>query len=204
MLLKSRGPLRTAQIAELLRVTPTGARQLLGLLQQDELLSSSEEADGVGRPARLWRLTQKAQARFPDRHADLTLSLIDATRAAFGERGLRKLIDVHEDSQLQRYRQALAGLDTLAQKVRTLVRVRSAEGYMAQAHARADGSFVLAENHCPICAAAQSCQGFCRSELEVFQRVLGKSVQVERIEHLLSGARRCAYHVSMKRQPRAT
>lgn len=202
MLLKSRGAMRTNELAAALAITPTGVRQLLGLLQQEGLLSSSEQARGVGRPSLVWRLTQKAHARFPDRHADLTLCLIDATRASFGERGLEKLIDVYEQQQRRRYEQALAGANTLAQKIRRLAKARSAEGYMAQAQRQTDGSFLLAENHCPICAAAQSCQGFCRSEIEVFRHVLGESAQVERVEHLLAGARRCAYRISTRRAAR--
>jgi predicted ArsR family transcriptional regulator len=60
----------------------------------------------------------------------------------------------------------------------------------------ADGSWILAENHCPICAAARNCQGFCRSELSVFRAVLGPEVTVERVEHILAGARRCAYRIA--------
>lgn len=56
-----------------------------------------------------------------------------------------------------------------------------------------DGSILLVENHCPICAAATNCQGFCRAELQVFRAVLGPSVAVERSEHIVSGGRRCTY-----------
>jgi hypothetical protein len=62
----------------------------------------------------------------------------------------------------------------------------------------ADGSYLLVENHCPICAAATACQGFCRSELQIFQEVLGDDVQVARTEHVLSGARRCAYRIAAR------
>jgi predicted ArsR family transcriptional regulator len=57
---------------------------------------------------------------------------------------------------------------------------------------------VLCEKHCAICAAATSCQKFCSSELEVFQRVLGPEVRVQRTEHILSGARQCTYLISEK------
>jgi predicted ArsR family transcriptional regulator len=61
-------------------------------------------------------------------------------------------------------------------------------------HPLKDGSFLLIENHCPICAAATACTGLCARELEVFQRVLGQ-VTIERTEHILAGARRCVYRV---------
>jgi hypothetical protein len=43
-------------------------------------------------------------------------------------------------------------------------------------------------------AAAMTCQGFCRSELALFARLLAPA-RVERSEHLLTGSRRCAYLV---------
>ena len=38
--------------------------------------------------------------------------------------------------------------------------------------------------------------GFCRSELELFRDVLGEGARVERVEHILADAQRCAYRVS--------
>jgi predicted ArsR family transcriptional regulator len=58
------------------------------------------------------------------------------------------------------------------------------------------GGFLLVENHCPICAAAAACQGFCRAELQAFRNALGPDVVVERAEHILAGARRCAYRIT--------
>jgi predicted ArsR family transcriptional regulator len=74
--------------------------------------------------------------------------------------------------------------------------MRSAEGYMADWRPVSVDEFLFFENHCPICAAAKSCQGFCRSELEIFRTALGDGVTVEREEHIVTGARRCTYRIS--------
>ena len=85
---------------------------------------------------------------------------------------------------------------------KALARVRAEEGYVAEVVDDPDGRGVLlVEHHCPICAAATACQGLCRSELAVFRAVLGTDVTVERIDHILAGARRCAYRITL-RQPR--
>ena len=55
-----------------------------------------------------------------------------------------------------------------------------------------DVGFLLLENHCPICAAAAACQGFCRAVLDIFRAVPGPAAMVERTDHILAGARRCA------------
>ena len=65
----------------------------------------------------------------------------------------------------------------------------------------AAAGFLFVENHCPVCAAATACQELCRSELMVFRAVLGTDVTVERIDHLLAGARRCAYRIALKCVP---
>ena len=74
--------------------------------------------------------------------------------------------------------------------------LRAAEGYMAKWSREDDGTYLLVENHCPICAAAAACQGFCRAELALFRTALGECVTVERTDHILAGARRCAYRIS--------
>jgi predicted ArsR family transcriptional regulator len=67
---------------------------------------------------------------------------------------------------------------------------------MAEVIEQSSNALLLVENHCPICAAAETCQKLCSTELEVFRTVLGSAVTVERMEHILQGDRRCAYRVS--------
>ncbi len=63
---------------------------------------------------------------------------------------------------------------------------------------RVEDGYLLHENHCPICVAATSCQGFCKSELRLFQEVLGEQAEVKRESHIVSGARRCTYRIVEK------
>jgi predicted ArsR family transcriptional regulator len=196
-LLKTRGATRTGDIADRLGLTRQGARQHLEKLAADDLVGFVDERDGVGRPRRSWTLSEKGDAKFPDTHSALTLELLGAVAAEFGEAGLDRLIARRERDSLDAYRTAMGGLTDLRARLRRLAGLRRAEGYMAEVREDADG-LLLIENHCPICAAARACQGLCRSELSVFQAVLGDNCRVERIEHILAGARRCAYRVTQR------
>lgn len=194
-LLKMRGPQTAQQLAALLDITSMGARRQLEAAQEKGLVAFEDVADKVGRPSRRWQLTPAGHARFPDRHADLTLELITQVKTLFGEEGLEKLIGARERSSEAAYARLVdPGLD-LAQRVERLALLRDGEGYMASAEAQDDGTILLVENHCPICAAATACQNFCRSELAIFQRVLGSDCTVERSEYLLEGGRRCVYRI---------
>lgn len=195
--LKQRGPQTTAALARRLSVTEVAVRQHLSKLADEGLVRFDERPGGVGRPARLYTLTAAAAARFPDTHADLTVELLDAARKVFGDEGVDRLVTERSRRQLEGYRARLPREDApLDARVAALARVRSEEGYMAEVAREADGAFLLVENHCPICAAATACQGLCRDELTVFRRVLGRDARVERTEHALAGARRCAYRIT--------
>ena len=192
--LKTRGPRTAAELAQRLSVTSAAVRQHLGQLEEEGLVRARAVREGVGRPARRFALTAAAESRFPDAHADLTVELLGSLRRALGEPGLAKLLASRTRQQLKSYRAELPGSEApLATRVAALAALRAREGYMAEWSEQADGSFLLVENHCPICAAATACQGLCAEELALFRRVLG--ARVERTTHLLSGAQRCAYRI---------
>ncbi len=202
--LKTRGPLSTGDLASLLGVSGEAARQQMARLEADGLIAGEREGGAVGRPRRRWSLTEKAQGRFPDRHPELTVQLIRSIERSLGPSALDRVIGAREEEQRRAYRTALAGARSLRQRVERLAAARAAEGYMAEVSREPGGrGLLLVENHCPICAAARACQGFCRSELEVFREVLGPEVEVERVEHILAGARRCTYRITPVRGARA-
>ena len=177
-------------------MTSMGARQHLLQLEKESLIESFDRAEKVGRPSKYWRLTDAGHGRFPDRYADLTISLINDVKSIFGEQGLERLIDKRERESLSLYQNAVKSRQSLAEKVKVLAELRSNEGYMADVIVNDEpNSFYLVENHCPICAAATECQKFCRSELDIFRKVFGQDVNVNREEHIISGARRCAYRI---------
>lgn len=198
--LKTKGPQTAADLARRLDVTPVAVRQHLQALSEEALVAFSDERRKVGRPARIWSLTPAAAARFPDTHSDLTVELLEAVRSTFGNDGLDRLITERSRKQrasyVERMPPAHAPLD---ERVAALAQLRSDEGYMAEWMREDDGSYLLAENHCPICAAATICQGFCRDELALFRDLLGKDVTVDRSDHILAGARRCAYRIEPAR-----
>jgi predicted ArsR family transcriptional regulator len=195
--LKTRGPQTAAQVARRLGVTAMAVRQHLYRLKESGLVEFSDERRKVGRPARVWRLTSAAAERFPDTHSDLTVEIISAVRTAFGEAGMDNLLRERTRRQLEEYRARLRPAGTsIAKRAQALAEVRREQGYMAECTKMPDGSILLAENHCPICAAASTCQGLCREELSLFRAVLGDKARVERTDHILAGARRCAYRIT--------
>ncbi|MBE9180053.1 transcriptional regulator [Oculatella sp. LEGE 06141] len=195
-LLKQEGRLDAETLASHFGITAMAVRQHLYALQNEQLVTYEEESRPMGRPAKLWQLTAAADRFFPNGYAELTLSLLNSVKQAFGEAGLDRLLDVRSQQQLDSYNQQMKGKRSLKQRLHKLVEIRTNEGYMAELQTQGDGSFLLIENHCPICAAATACTGLCTKELEVFQAILGNETAVQRVEHIIAGERRCAYQIS--------
>ena len=195
VLLKTRGPQTSTELGNAAGITDEAARQQLVKLAAEGFVEGVSEANGVGRPSQVWRLTAVGNARFPDAHAELTAQLLRTIRTELGEEALERLIAVREQETRANYVAETKGAADLRERVARLAAIRSREGYMAEWREEEEG-YLLIENHCPICAAASICQGFCRAELNVFQEVLGPEAEVTRVEHIPAGARRCAYRVT--------
>ena len=193
LLLKTRGPMTTKRLAEALEISVPATRRHLSSLA--DAVEAEQESGAVGRPAQRWRLTDAAQGRFPDTHSELTVQLLATLERTLGPDALDAVITERARETEASYLAATRTLKSLAGRLRRLTELRSEEGYMAELKKTDDG-WLLLENHCPICAAASACQGFCRSELELFRKVLGPEAEVERVEYLLDGGHRCAYRVT--------
>jgi predicted ArsR family transcriptional regulator len=194
-LLKTNGSLTAKSLAEALQMTTMGVRQHMQQLEEEEKISYQDIKAIRGRPTRYWSLTEKSNSHFSNGHEELTVQLIDSVKTIFGDEGLNKLISHREKVTFAMYQQALAQQPDLFSQLNTLAKLRNDEGYMASIES-IDGDFWLIENHCPICAAATKCQNFCRSELELFQALFKDKAKVSRQEHIIEGARRCAYKIT--------
>ena len=185
-----------AQVAARLGLTAMAVRQHLYQLQRQKLVTAEERPVPLGRPAKCWQLTRQADRLFPDAYAEVSVALIDAVGDAFGEAGLKRVLESRYARQRADYLRRIPASLSLKEKVQKLARIRSEEGYMAGVKSAGRDAFLLVENHCPISAAASACQGFCVTELDLFRAVLGPGVIVERAEHIVSGDRRCAYRIT--------
>jgi len=193
--LKAEGPVDSARLARRMGLTPMAVRQHLYALQREKLVTAEERKGRLGRPAKYWQLTREADRLFPDAYAELSVALIGALGDAFGEAGVQRVLASRCAAQRTAYRARIDASAPLGDKLRALAKQRTEEGYMAEVRRDGDG-YLFIENHCPICAAASVCQGFCSTELDLFREVLGPGVAVERGEHIVSGDRRCVYRVS--------
>src|SRR5690242_4295421 len=104
-LVKREGPISAEALAQRLKLTSTAVRQHLQVLAGEGLIAEADAAPpvGRGRPARLWQVTEAADARFADAHAGLSAELIGQVRRVFGEQGLDRLLSLRTADQAAAY-----------------------------------------------------------------------------------------------------
>ncbi len=205
-LLKMQGATSATDLAEQLKLSPMAIRQHLQALRGEGLVAYSEQRRPIGRPVKLWQLTDRTLTIFPDSHADLMVEFLKSFESVLGEAELEKVLAERTRRQIQGYRVQFATLEgddsansvpsRLDRQVQRLAEIRTKEGYMAEAIAQPDGSWLFVENHCPISEAAHTCRLLCRSELEVFTTLFGPHINIKRVEHIMAGDRRCAYQIT--------
>lgn len=195
MLVKKQGQATAAEVALKLDMTKEGARQHLLKIEKQGFLKGYSRSKGVGRPLTYYNLTEKGLKKFPDSHAQITVELLRSVKNVLGENALNLLITDREQETYNRYQEEMQNAASIDDRLDKLVQLRSEEGYMAEWKKDNDSCYFLIENHCPICAAAKECQGFCRAELKNFRSLIGTDYKVDRVKHIIQDETRCVYKI---------
>jgi predicted ArsR family transcriptional regulator len=198
LFLKKKENATALQIATELDITKEGARQLLLKMINEGLILTEQQKTGIGRPTVFFSLSEKGLEHFPNKHADVAVQLLSSVRNLLGENALLLLLNNREKQLIMRYENAMKGAKSTEEKLTILAEIRTKEGYMAEWRKEED-DYVFTENHCPICSAATEFQGFCKAEFNSLEYLFSKTHIVERIQHLLSGSKKCEYKISPKR-----
>jgi DeoR family transcriptional regulator, suf operon transcriptional repressor len=196
--LRRRGEATAEQLAEQLGVTLSGVRQLLSALQDDGLVESVEATKtGRGRRQLVYSLTPRADTLFPKAYGELTNELLDYV-ADTDQRLVEDVFARRRDNRVAAARTRLEPKRSLGAKVAELTRILDEDGYLATHERVGSGVWRIVEHNCAIWAVAQRYGQACTSELDFIRTVL-PDADVERVAHMVAGARHCAYEVRARR-----
>ena len=190
--LKIMGEATAQELAERLRLTPMGVRRHLTALENEEMVSHYSVRHGQGRPKHIYHLTAKAQAAFEQRYAALSVELLRYIAEEFGDEVVQHLFERRAQRRIAEAMPYMEGRP-LRERVHQLVTILDREGYLAEWHTE-DHSYIICEHHCAIRDVAQSFPEACATEMTFIKTVLG-DVDVERVEHIISGSTCCSYRI---------
>ena len=191
-LLKKRGELGVDELAPATGLTVSAVRQQLDGLQRDGLVAYRQRRTGPGRPRHLYHLTPAADGLYPRAYAELTNELLDYVGDAQPEL-VDEIFRRRRQRRIDNARGRVAGKD-FVDKINELTAILDSDGYLAEAIAEPDGSFLIIEHNCAILGIALRYGQACGTELDFIRTVLPEA-QVERIAHMVQGASNCSYRI---------
>ena len=197
------GTATAGAMADYLEVTPQAIRRHLKTLEGNELIEHQISQEGIGRPNHVYQLSRKGREHFPDQYDQFALSLLNTVADTMGAEQVSKLLKHQWQSKAKEYREKL-GEAPLQERMKRLVKLRQAEGYMAECHPAEDSveqpAFVITEYNCAIAHIAESYPTVCGHELAMFAVAL-PDCSVERTHWLVNGEHQCGYLVTTKSRP---
>ncbi|MEM1252444.1 MAG: iron-sulfur cluster biosynthesis transcriptional regulator SufR [Cyanobacteria bacterium P01_H01_bin.21] len=195
-LLKS-GQATAQTLSENLHVSPQAIRRHLKDLQAEELVEHQAMQTGMGRPNYMYQLSSKGRAQFPSQYDQFAVSLLDTLTETVGAEQVGVILRQQWQRKAQHYCETL-GNGSLPERVKHLVDLRQAEGYMSEMHSGDDeDTYIITEYNCAISQVAASYPGICGHELAMFAVAL-PDCQVERTHWLVRGENLCGYRIRKK------
>jgi len=192
-LLKKRGEQGADQLAVATGLTISAVRQQLNALQKDGLVAFSQRRSGPGRPRYLYHLTPAAEGLYPRAYAELTNELLEYVGDAQPEL-VDEIFRRRRQRRIDNAAIRLAGKD-FPGKVQELTAILDEDGYLAEAVAQVDGSYLIVEHNCAILGIALRYGQACGTELDFIKTILHEA-RVERTSHMIQGAPACSYVVA--------
>jgi len=191
-LLKQSPNLSVGDIAQKLGITEMAVRRHLNNLERDQLLSSHLVRQAMGRPSRVYYLTEKADEFFPKAYTTFAIELIEDVQSEQGADAVDQLFIRRSDRLYRQYKEEVNGAK-LEERVQQLVQLQNRKGYMVELEKQAD-QWILKEYNCPIAQVAKQFPQACDGEVRLFERLLG--CRVERVQCMAKGAAHCVFAFS--------
>ncbi len=174
-----------------LRLTATGVRQHLAILERDGLVQARQARGQVGRPGRIYRLTAAGDALFLKQYDTLANALIEEARNLLGPDALQRLMKSVAARFADPYLPRMEG-KTTAQRVVEAERVLHARGCLADSSGEGD-DFLINQHTCPFPNVATRNSAVCALDVEFIRRLVGSDARLT--TSLLRGDECCTFRI---------
>lgn len=183
-LLKRSTGMPVAELARALKMSYMGVKQHCADLEKKGWLDTWRRPVGNGRPEKLYRLTAKAAALYPEAGNEMTLELLQSIHDIYGGSAPDKLLFSYFGRKTEGYLKKVKGA-SIAERATSFARVRNAEGYCSEVDFDHEQGFRITEYHSLLKEIAAAFPSVRRMEEQMFNRVLMTTVQ--RVEERASG-----------------
>ena len=181
------------QLSEVVGINGISVRHHLINLQAEGLVTAEEQRHGVGRPAFVYRLTEKGMEKFPTNYLKLTNYLLaeleeslspeelEATFKRIGKKQAEESTNIDKNLPIE------TQLEQLANQL-------ASDRFMLSWKKEGD-SIILQSDNCPYLHVGKEHPEICKIDETLFSEALGREVQLETC--MLRGDPRCTYKINL-------
>ena len=180
------------ELAEAVDINPISVRHHIARLEADGLVTSQEERHGVGRPRRLYFLTEQGLEHFPSRYMKLTIRLLEQLKGSMPEPMINRLFTQMAVDMAAEY-QVEASRLTIEQRLDLVTSLLSGEGFTVEWEKQGD-QYLIREISCPYYHVGQSHPEVCSMDQTLISAVM--DIPAEKVKCVLNGDTHCSYLVS--------
>ncbi|MCU0485294.1 MAG: winged helix-turn-helix transcriptional regulator [Anaerolineales bacterium] len=192
-------PRRTInELAEEVGINPISVRHHIASLQAEGLVTSEEEHHGVGRPRRVYFLTEAGAEKFPSRYIRLTLRLLEQLKDTMPETMVSELFTKIAQEMAEEYASdpALQNMN-FQQRLNFAQELLKHEGFNIEWERTGD-ELVIHETSCPYYHVGQDHPEVCSLDQMLISSLL--AVPAAKTRCILNGDNSCSYVISVPKQ----
>ena len=165
------------KLADQLEINPITVRHHLLRMQEEGLVTSTEQRAGVGRPRRVFQLPHQGRQRISTNYHQLVNNLLDSVQTLFGRQASSELLVAVGQEMAKSY-----DLDTdkenLSEMMNNFCDMMANEGFQIEWELK-DNRVIIRNTSCPYYNLENSNREICLLDQSFFSTLLGKELQLE-------------------------
>jgi DeoR family suf operon transcriptional repressor len=180
-------------LAESVGINPISVRHHIARLEAEGLVDSDEELHGVGRPRRVYFLTEHGVEHFPTRYMRLTLRLLEQLKESMPEQTVKQLFSTMAEGLVEDYTGdgQTDGL-SMEERLDLLQKTLTKEGFNVEWEKKGP-AYHIREINCPYLHVSQNHPEVCTVDQALISAFL--DVPAEKVTCVLHGDANCTYIV---------
>lgn len=150
----------------------------------------------VGRPEKLYILTEKCDALFPQAGVELSMNVMEGVRRFFGESAPEKMLYHHYEQLKAQWMPVVSKGKSVIEKATRLADLRDKAGCFSKCHYVAGEGFWIEEYHHPMRELFEKFPTAIKQELRMMEALLGAKVE-RRVKPMEKGGEMVVYEVGV-------
>lgn len=192
LLLKRKGAQSIDNLSKELSITSMGIRQHLLSLERKGLIEYVTKRQGIGRPAFLYKLSDKADDLFPKTYDGFLLNTLKDMEKHDSRDRVAEVFRWQKNRSFKDIKEAIAGKKSLQDRITGFRDLLEASGHITELSS-SGSHYTLKLFNCPIYRIALEYKEACQFDMLLFKDLFGKDVVRE--ECIADGGLSCTYSI---------